>query len=80
MVGVIITPGVVPLIRNDYHAYMVEMVTLSWVSLVSGDQSHHLVPGSSGPRSSNWIFSGPVEMVARREPNSHELNSQQTDV
>lgn len=80
MVDVIITPGVVLLVRNDDRTCMGGVVTLSWVSLVSGDRSRPPVPGSSGPRSSSWIFSGPVEMVAHREPDSHELNSQQTDV
>lgn len=49
MVGLVVTPGIIILIRNGCSSVRTGgSVMLPWMTLVSDDQSHHLVSGS-GP-------------------------------
>lgn len=57
MVGIIITLGIITLLRNDCSACTVGMVILSWRSLASDDWSYCRVPGSGlqAPRAAIWL-------------------------
>lgn len=59
MIGVIITPGITMLIRNGCSTCIVETVTLSWMSLVNDDCSHHDVgSGPQAPGAATWFCQG----------------------